>query len=483
MSNTQTDPSVPDTGQKKQRFNFRLPHLLWLMAIILGVMTLASYLIPAGEFATNDEGVIDPNSFHILPDQTPVSPFKTLMLLLDGLTESAPVVFTVMVVGASVAVVLEAKAFENILNWTTYKLKDKGTYLLISILFCLMVYIGGFAGSDALIAVVPIGVLFAKKLRLDPVVAIGVTTYAALIGFGTGPQPIVIPQLFIDLPPYSGFGTRFIIMNFFMLVGLGLLLLYVRKIRKNPTKSIMYSEGWRPDDNSVTAEDEEATLVAEKLSWRSIAVIVVFLAQFGLIIFYSTTGDSDLLLNFMVATFLVTAVINGILAKFSADKTANTIAKGLADMAFVGIIIGLARVVSLILDQSNIVDTIVYYLTRPLLGVGLGVSTILMVLIFAAINFIIPSATAKAAILIPIVAPVAAAIGLDPQLAIQAFQFGDGFSNQLSPVLAWLLGSCAMAGVSYGKWVRWVFPKVLLFLALSCGIMLILTAVGWTGGV
>lgn len=468
---------------RRRRIRFKMPHLLWMMAIILGLVTVASYLIPAGKFDTDVDGNINPNSFHMLPEQTPVSPFKTLMLLLDGLAESAPVVFTVMVVGASVAVVIESRAFENILNWTTFKLKDKSTYFLISTLFCLMVYIGGFAGSDALIAVVPIGVLFARKLSLDPVVAMGVTTFAALIGFGTGPQPIVVPQLFIGLPPYSGFGVRFLIMNVFMVVGLFMLLLYVRKIRRKPQKSIMYTEGWRPSAAAVTAEDEEEALVDEKLSWRSIGVIIVFLAQFGVIIYYSMSGDSDKLLNFMVATFLVAAVINGLVAGFDADKTANTIAKGLADMAFVGVIIGLARVVSLILSESNIVDTIVYYLTRPLLEVGLGFSTVLMVLVFGAINFIIPSATAKAAILVPIVAPVAAAIGLDPQLAIQAFQFGDGFTNQLSPVLAWLLGSCAMAGVSYAKWVRWVFPKVMVFIVISCVIMMVLTSIGWTGGV
>ena len=71
---------------------------------------------------------------------------------------------------------------------------------------------------------------------------------------------------------------------------------------------------------------------------------------------------------------------------------------------------------------------------------------------------------------------------MHPQLAIQAFQFGDGFTNLISPVLAWLVGSCAMAGISYPKWVRWVFPKALAFLAIGCVLVVILTAVGWTGG-
>ena len=232
----------------------------------------------------------------------------------------------------------------------------------------------------------------------------------------------------------------------------------------------------------MSAEDEEGTLHEEKLRWQSLAIIAVFVGQFLVIIWYSTTGGENTL-NFMIAVNLIAAVVNGLIARFDANKLANTIAKGLTDMAFVGFVIGLARVMSLILVEGNILDSIVFYLTRPLAGVPLSVSTVVMLLIFASINFLIPSATSKAAILIPIVAPITTAIGLHPQLAIQAFQFGDGFTNLLSPVLAWLLGSCVMAGISYATWVKWVFPKVLLFLVVGCLIMVGLTAVGWTGGV
>src|SRR5699024_8781605 len=120
-------------------------------------------------------------------------------------------------------------------------------------------------------------------------------------------------------------------------------LLYVRKIRKDPSRSLMYKNGWRPEENDVSAEDEESTLKEEKLSWRSIVVILFFLAQFGAIVYYSTQGDNDLLLNFMVAISLTTAVVMGFIAKFNSTKVADTMAKGLADMAFVGFIIGLAR--------------------------------------------------------------------------------------------------------------------------------------------
>ncbi len=459
-----------------------MPHLLWLMFGILALAAVATYIVPAGQFATDADGNILADQFAFLPEQTPVGPGATLMLVLDGLVAAAPIVFVVMMSGAGIAIVLEAKAFDNILNYAIYKLKDKGTIIIISVMFCLMVYIGGFSGSDALIAMVPVGVLFAKKLNLDAVSAMGVTTFATLIGFGTGPNNPLIPQLLIGLPPYSGFGLRFASMNLFMVLGLIMLLRYVAKIQKSPEKSLMYKEGWRPEAVAVSAEDEEGTLHEEKLRWQSLAIIAVFVGQFLVIIWYSTTGGENTL-NFMIAVNLIAAVVNGLIARFDANKLANTIAKGLTDMAFVGFVIGLARVMSLILVEGNILDSIVFYLTRPLAGVPLSVSTVVMLLIFASINFLIPSATSKAAILIPIVAPITTAIGLHPQLAIQAFQFGDGFTNLLSPVLAWLLGSCVMAGISYATWVKWVFPKVLLFLVVGCLIMVGLTAVGWTGGV
>ncbi len=72
-------------------------------------------------------------------------------------------------------------------------------------------------------------------------------------------------------------------------------------------------------------------------------------------------------------------------------------------------------------------------------------------------------------------------LGLQPDVAVQAFVFGDGFTNLISPVLAWTVGSCAMVKVPFHKWVKWVFPKVLILLGIGCVIIFFLVAVGWTG--
>lgn len=449
-----------------------------MFGIIL-LSCLATYLIPAGQFMTNAAGEIVGTDFEYLGHQTPVSPWDALMLMKTGLNGAATIMFVVMVSGATINVVLETGAMDDLMNWAVYKLKDKGSSLLIALMMILMAYLGGFGGTDALIAVVPIGILFSKKLKLDPIVALGVTTFAALVGFGTGPAQQATTQMLMGVTPYSAFFTRLVIMNFFLAVAIFMVLAYVKKIRKNPEASLMYSEGWRPDAVLEDA-DESSVLKKVEMSWRKFAVIIIFLLQYLIIALYSLLGGSETF-DFMIAVMIVTMILVGIVGGMSADELGQSFARGLASMAFVAFVIGMAKVISLVLGNGNVIHTIVYVLTLPLLALPKSVSSIGLTIIVSIINPLIPSATSKAAILVPIMKPVAEALGLQPNLAVVAYQMGDSFTNLLSPLLGWMVGSCAMANVPFAKWYKWVFPKVLTFIFLACVIVLLLTVTGWSG--
>lgn len=463
----------------KEKKAFKMPHLLWIMFGIILLSCLATYLIPAGQFMTNAAGEIVGTDFEYLGHQTPVSPWDALMLMKTGLNGAATIMFVVMVSGATINVVLETGAMDDLMNWAVYKLKDKGSSLLIALMMILMAYLGGFGGTDALIAVVPIGILFSKKLKLDPIVALGVTTFAALVGFGTGPAQQATTQMLMGVTPYSAFFTRLVIMNFFLAVAIFMVLAYVKKIRKNPEASLMYSEGWRPD---AVLEDADKSSVLKKveMSWRKFAVIIIFLLQYLIIALYSLLGGSETF-DFMIAVMIVTMILVGIVGGMSADELGQSFARGLASMAFVAFVIGMAKVISLVLGNGNVIHTIVYVLTLPLLALPKSVSSIGLTIIVSIINPLIPSATSKAAILVPIMKPVAEALGLQPNLAVVAYQMGDSFTNLLSPLLGWMVGSCAMANVPFAKWYKWVFPKVLTFIFLACVIVLLLTVTGWSG--
>lgn len=427
--------------------SFKMPHLFWIMLGLLVVASILTYIVPAGQFATDAEGNVLGDQFSYLGHQTPVNIWQMLMLIVDGFSGSAQVICTVLCMGAMTGLVLATGAFDDLLNFAIYKLKDKGELFLISGLFVLMVYLGSFSGSDALIAVVPIGVIFCKKMKLDPICAIGVTTYATLIGFGTGPTKQFVTQMMIGVPMYHAFFTMFISMNFYMVIGLAFLLFYVKKIRKDPQKSLMWKEGWRPD--AAVDAAEEAKLGSDvHLSARSVAIVV--------------------------------SIICGIIARFSPDRIGNEFDKGLQSMVFVCFVIGLARVMSLVMTDGNILHTIVYVLTRPLMDLPRSVASIGMTAIISVINLVIPSATSKAAILVPIIKPIAETLQMDLDLAVQAFQYGDGFTNIVSPFLGWTIGSCAMAGVPYPTWLKWALPKVICFIVIGFVIMYALTELGWT---
>ncbi len=466
-----------EAGTKKKAF--KMPHLLWIMLGLLLIASILTYIIPAGQFATDEAGNVLGDQFNYLGYQTPVNPWQMLMMIVDGFSGSAAVICTVLSMGAMTGVVLSTGAFDDILNYAIFKLKDKGEMVLISGLFILMVYLGSFGGSDALIAVVPIGVIFCKKMKLDPICAIGVTTYATLIGFGTGPTKQYITQLMMGVPMYGAFGTMFISQNFFMIVGLVFLLMYVKKIRKDPTKSLMWDEGWNPDAMEVNASDESKLGTDVKLPGRSVGIVLVFALQYVIIVAYSLSGGTNTQ-PVMVALAILVSIICGIIAGYSPDKLGDEFVKGLQSMVFVCFVIGLARVMSLVLTDGNILHTIVYVLTRPLMDLPRSVASIGMTAIISVINLVIPSATSKAAILVPIIQPIANTLGMDPNLAVQAFQYGDGFTNIVSPFLGWTIGSCAMAGVPYPKWLKWALPKVLAFIVLGFVIMFILTESGWT---
>lgn len=143
----------------KEKKQFKMPHLLWIMFGIILLSCLATYLIPAGQFASNETGEIIGTEFHYLGYQTPVSPWDALMKMKSGLVGAATIMFVVMVSGATINVVINTGVLDDLMNWAVYKLKDKGTGLLVALMMILMAYLGGFGGTDALIAVVPIGIL------------------------------------------------------------------------------------------------------------------------------------------------------------------------------------------------------------------------------------------------------------------------------------------------------------------------------------
>ena len=250
---------------------------------------------------------------------------------------------------------------------------------------------------------------------------------------------------------------------------------YARKISHNPKYSVMGAGPWYEDSPVDTAQ----SMTEAEFSPKAAFVTILFFAQYFVIVYMmSVLGMPNTILP---AVQILVAIFCGLIYRQNLDTIGNAFAKGAQGMAFVATIIGLAGTMSLVMQNGNILHTIVYYACLPLRELSLGLASVGMSAIISVINLLVPSASAKMAILIPIIKPMAESLGMSGNLAVSAFQFGDGFTNLVTPALGATAGSLAIAGVPLSKWLKWALPITLLMLVVSWIILYFLGSVGWTG--
>ncbi|MCI8653662.1 MAG: YfcC family protein [Angelakisella sp.] len=460
---------------KPKKKGFKMPNIMFLVLGILIFMSLMTYIIPAGQFATDPEtNKLLGDQFAFLPEQTPVNPWEAIMMILPGLTSSGQVIGLLLCGGGFSGVVLATGAIDRMVDFAIYKFKDQGLNILIPIVFFIYCFVGGFQGGDQIIAMVPIGLAFAKKLRLDPVVGLSVILLAFHVGGLSSPTSYaMLPQLMMGVELYSGFGTRVVILIILSVVAMLMVLRYAKKVAKDPKNSILDPDEWYAElDVADTTEVKEAAITG-----RDIAVVVLFLLQpIAALVLVTGLGMGT---PATAATMIIMAIVIGLVHGFNGDQIGGAFAKGTAGMAFVGFIIGVAASLSTVMNTGNIIHTIVHYACMPLNGLSTGVAAVGMNLVITFINLFIPSASAKAAVLVPIVQPMCEMLGVSLQVGVQSFMYGDKLTNIISPVLGTTVAALALAKIDYTKWVKWVLPKLAVLACICWASLVILTTIGW----
>ena len=167
------------------------------------------------------------------------------------------------------------------------------------------------------------------------------------------------------------------------------------------------------------------------------------------------------------ALFLALGIFSGIAMDLSANKIVNELMAGAKDILSAALIVGLAAGIVYILEEGRIIDTILHAMASGLGEAGEVGSLGLMYGIQTVINLVIPSASAKAAITMPIMAPFSDIIGVSRQATVLAFQFGDGFTNMITPTSGVLIAVLGIARIPYGKWFKWILPLILILVLVG----------------
>jgi uncharacterized ion transporter superfamily protein YfcC len=182
----------------------------------------------------------------------------------------------------------------------------------------------------------------------------------------------------------------------------------------------------------------------------------------------------------MQGLFAGLTLVIAIIARMSPDRTATEFSIGAGSLTSVALLIGVARAIQVVLDQGGIVDSMVYGISVPIQELPATLSAVGMFFVQSILNFFIPSGSGQAYVTMPIMAPLADVVGVSRQVAVLAFQFGDGFSNILIPTQYVLIGILAMAGIPYDRWLRFILPFMVKVAIVGSLLLAVAVMIGYS---
>lgn len=450
--------------------------LLFLLVVFCAVLT---YMLPAGEFNRVEREVngstrmvLVPGSFHAV-ESNPVGPFKLVMALYSGAIDAADVIFMIFLVYGSFYILLRTCAINGFIGWLLTRLKGK-EWLMIAVFFYVFAAGGAFFGLfEEVYGFIPLFVGLGMAMGYDAMVGLAICSLATGIGFAaamTNPFTIGIAQKIGELPLFSGIGYRFLAFVVFTTVGLLWTLRYANKIKKDPTKSLMY--GIDMGSLSIDRETMENTVMTRRdKGILGILLLTIVIMVFG-------TLQMGWAFEELTALFMIMGVASGFMAGWGPSRICTEFVDGMREIVFGAFIVGVSRAVLIVLREGNIIDTVVFYAAQPLLLLPSWVGAQGMLLVQTCLNFLIPSGSGQAATTMPIMIPLADLIGVSRQTAVMAFHFGDGFSNILWPT-ADIPVICAIAHVPLEKWWRFFVPLFLFMYVIQMIFLSVAVAINY----
>jgi uncharacterized ion transporter superfamily protein YfcC len=231
------------------------------------------------------------------------------------------------------------------------------------------------------------------------------------------------------------------------------------------------------NEEHFRAKDQAGGVIT--LTGRHKAILVVFGLAF-VVMMYGVIPWEDLDVPFptlwwwfpeMTASFLLFAVIIGLIDRMREGELTSTFVTGAGELLGVALIIGIARGITVIMNNGEITDTVLHWAEVALGDVGSAAFAVVMFLLFLPLSFLIPSSSGLATVAMPIMAPLAAFVGVSASLVVTAFQSANGLMNLFIPTSAVVMGGLAIARVPYGSYLRWVWPLLALLGALSLAVL------------
>ena len=453
-----------------------IPHPVVMMILIIVAAVVMSWVIPSGVFDRAPNGHVLPGTYHEIPKSlslqallwphrsTPAQAYPADLGALvgsipSGMTQAAGLIFMIMFLGGMFGVLRASGALDAGIE-RLVAVTGGNVYVLAPVLMIVLSAGSTFLGliSEYLV-LIPMALVLAEKLRLGPLFAVALIAIPAKIGYlasVTNPLPLVIAQPIVGVPVFSGLGFRLVLWLVFLALGMGYLLVLLAR------------SGFTPSQEVHTAP---------KLSGRHSAILLAIALGVVAIVYGAGNlhwGNAELGAFYIFLGALI-AVIGGIDAAHASEAFID----GMKAMMLAALLVGLAGAVEVVLRDALVLDTIIKDLAALAQDRAPIVVAQVLVGIEIILDVVIPSTSAKAAISMPILWPIAQLSGVGGQTTVLTYLIGNGLTNMVTPTSGLLLAYLSTGGVPYGTWMRFILPLWVTLLVLSLGAAAMAVVIGY----
>ncbi len=459
-----------------EKKKFKMPHTY---VIIFGMVILSFILanvIPAGQFSrvTDEFGntIVVADSFQYIP-KIGLSLFDMFVSIQLGFIDAGQIIFFIIFAYAFVYMLLKNGTFDAVLGVV---LRKVGNRIELIIPICMIAF--GVLGStmglfEETYGLLPIFISIAIAFGYDAILGGSIVYIAVAVGFAAAtinPFTIGIAQEVAGVEMFSGLGYRIFCFIIFMTISIIYVWRYGKKVKKDPTKSLLYGEHM-----DIVEIGSKESMMESKFTLTHKLSCVLFVVTIGVLLF--GTIKLGWYIDEIAALFVIAMLVAGFISGFTPSQISEYFIEAAKEMMFGALICGLSRTIPIILENACIIDTIVYWLATGLQQFTGYLSALGMLFVQNILNFFVPSGGGQALITMPILAPVAEMVGLNRQIAVLAFQFGDGFSNIFWPTSVFMM--CGIMGMPVNKWYKFVTPLFGLLLIAEVVLLCLAVFIGY----
>jgi len=483
---------------------FTFPTACTILFLLIIVVVIATWFVPTGQYDRNEEGEPIPGSYHQVESNPQKIIADGLLAPINGmygiqgedgsvsvynageLYGAIDVALFVLVIGGFLAITMATGAIDAGIGKITTALKGKERWM-IAILMAVFA-LGGTSYGMAEETLAFYGLIIAVMIAAGYDAVVGVATVMLGAGIGTlastvNPFATGVASNFAGISVADGMVSRIFILVVGTIIGIIFVTRYADKVRKDPSKSLVYDKKEENEQHFLKGLSAEAM---PEFTGRRKVVLGLFGLAFLVMIFgvipWNDLGiplpQLDWWFGEFSAIVLGFAILIGFLGRIGGEaKISETFINGARDMLGVALIIGVARGVSVIMNNGLIVDTVLSWAEAALSGVGGVVFVNVTHLLYLPLGFLIPSSSGPATVTMPIMAPLADFASVDRSLVVTAYQSASGQLNLVNPTSAVVMGGLALGRVGYNTWLRSTFPLlIILFIlyavVLSIGVFL-----------